>query len=343
MLKRRCVCLYSGGLDSILAVKLIQEQGIDVISICFCSPLFGFDALRDPESYKIKQLEEFNINVHVVDFTDEILRIVKEPKYGFGRHMNPCIDCKIGMLIKAKGLMDTLDASFIITGEILGQRPMSQRRDAMNVIEKQSGVKDLLLRPLCALHMKETLPERMGIIDRQRLKDIAGRGRKVQMEMAGIYEIKRDSIPTPAGGCLLADERIAHKIRDTYERSSPALPERYDIMMDVIGRKFILDKDTVIVISRNEKENRTLSTMRYPGNIFMKIMGVPGPLCIFRGNAKIDNLEMAAGICLRYSKGKARQGLKAVYGDDPERLDKMVKAPVLEEDICKSFQIDLKD
>jgi tRNA-uridine 2-sulfurtransferase len=338
MMPKRCIALYSGGLDSILAIKIMEEQGIDVIPLYFCTPFFGFDALRDPETFKKVHEDKYNINIHIIDYTNDIIRIVNEPSHGFGKHLNPCIDCKIGMLRKTKELLGKMDASFVITGEVLGQRPMSQRSDTMNVIEKESGLQGILLRPLCARHLIETLPERMGIVRREGLWNITGRGRKIQIERALAYGIKKEDIPTPAGGCLLTDEQISYKVKRTFARLSPAFPEKADLVADVLGREFMLNGGTILIVGRDEKENEIISTIVYPGNVFLKIDDVPGPLCILRGNDTEENLAWAAGICLRYSKAKGTSGHRVVYGTDPLCMVQSIEAPVFSEGYCKSFQ-----
>jgi tRNA-specific 2-thiouridylase len=338
MIQNRCIALYSGGLDSILAIKVIQEQGIDVIPILFYTPFFGFDAMKDPESFKKKHADKYGMNIHTIDYTDDIIQILSNPPHGFGKHLNPCIDCKIGMLKKSRHLLETLNASFIITGEVVGQRPMSQRRHTMKIIEKESGLSDILLRPLCARYLPEALPERLGLVKRDALWDLRGRGRKIQIAHALAYGIKEEDIPTPAGGCLLTDEHISIKVKQTFQRCSPSLPGIADIMLDIVGRKFVLDSTTMLVVSRNEEENKLLSTMRYSGNIFLKINEVPGPLCIVRGEVTRENLVLAAGICLRYGKGKGSTGHVGVYGEDPDHMDQSVEAPVFSLDYCRAFQ-----
>lgn len=342
MLSKRCLALYSGGLDSILAIKMIQDQNVDVVPLHFYSPFFGFEIIRDPQSFKEHHLSAYGIKVHLVDYTEEIIRIVKNPKYGHGKHLNPCIDCKVGMLKKCRKLLETLGASFVITGEVLGQRPMSQRKDPMRSIERESGLIDILLRPLCAKHLPETLPEREGIVDRELLGDIIGRGRKTQLMLAHTYGIERDKIPTPAGGCLLTDEQISRKVADTFERFDPGLPTKADFLLDIVGRQFILDEHTVLVVSRNEDENSVLTSLKDPGNIFLKIADVPGPLCVLRGDISRDNLKKAAAICMRYGKARGLSGNRAVFGADPFNLTDYIDSLVVSDEYCKTFQIDLR-
>lgn len=337
-LHKRCLALYSGGLDSIVAIKLLAEQGIDVQPLYFATPFFGFQALIDPEPFIREHFTRFGIRPRIVDYTDEFIQILARPAHGYGKHFNPCIDCKIGMLKMASKMLEPLQASFVITGEVLGQRPMSQRRDAMNVIERDAGLKDRLLRPLTAQHLKPTLPERCGMVDREALLAIAGRGRKAQEELAHAYGIF--DIPNPAGGCLLTYEQSARKVRHTFERFAPALPSRYDLMLDVLGRKFMLDAGTVLIVARNEQENELMAHLVHPGNLFLKMAGIPGPFCILRGDSAPILLEKAAGICLRYSKARGQSGITALWGEAPDGLNRVVSAPVLDDDEIRALQID---
>jgi len=333
--------LYSGGLDSILAIRMMEKQGVEVFPIKFYSPFFGFDIIQDPDAYRQHHLHTHNIDVSLVDFTQEIIKIVKHPKHGYGKHLNPCIDCKITMLSKARECMDALGASFVITGEVVGQRPMSQRRDSMNCIVRESGLDDILLRPLSARLLKETLPERTGMVNRECLGDIAGRGRKDQIMLAQKFAIREEHIPTPAGGCLLTDEHISLKVKTTFDRFHPGLPGKDDVILDILGRKFILDEATVLVVSRNDEENQILSKLVSQGNIFLKIADVPGPLSILRGAVTKDTIMKAASICMRYGKARGLSGHYAVYGPDPYNLTDRIESPVVTEEYCRTFQIDL--
>ncbi len=338
MMQKRCIALYSGGLDSILAVRLMESLGVDVIPMYFCTPFFGYDALNDPESMKAVHRDKFGIDIRIIDYSDDMIRIVSNPDHGFGKYLNPCIDCKIGMLRKVKALLEEFDASFAITGEVLGQRPMSQRADTMRIIEKESGLKGLLVRPLCALHLTETLPEVAGIVKREGLWGITGRGRKEQISRALAFGIRKEDIPNAAGGCLLADKQISAKVKKTLMRHSPLLPTKEDCILDIIGRKFILDTGTILLVGRDERENEIISTLSCHGNVFLRIDDVPGPLCILRGKITYEALDLAAGICLRYTKAKGAEGKRAVYGTDSTHMDQSFQAPVFTEEYCASFQ-----
>lgn len=340
MEKKKGIALYSGGLDSILAIKIIQTQGVHVDALYFATPFFGFNALRNPEDFKMTHLHKYGIYPHIIDYTDELINILINPAHGFGKHMNPCIDCRIGMLKAAKKLLEVFNASFIVTGEVLGQRPMSQRRDTLDMIVKASGLTDILLRPLCAKRMHPTKPEHLGIVDREKLLDITGRGRKSQIYLAEMFGIKPPNIPASGGGCMLANKEIAIKVKDTIDRFAPQPPTKYDIMLDIVGRKFILDSSTVLVVARNEQENEILAGMRYPGNVFIKIAGVPGPLSVLRGKTNQTNLEIASGICLRYTKAKGIKGLNALYGTDPHQIKQTTNIKLISDEDCKSLQID---
>lgn len=334
----RCIALYSGGLDSILAIKMIESQGIEVVPLYFCTPYFGLDALLDPETFAERHWRDYGIRPRVVDYTGDFIRILAGPVHGFGKHMNPCIDCKIGMLKRAGSLRGELGASFVITGEVVGQRPMSQRRQIMRMIERESTLEDVLLRPLCARLLPETAPERDGLVDRDLLGAIKGRGRKVQMELAQDFGIGGGKIPSPAGGCLLTDEQIARKVRLTFGRKAPALPSREDLFLDVVGRRFFLGPDTVLVVGRNEAENRLMARLAFVGNVFLRIKDIPGPLCILRGTAGPGVLALASGICLRYCKARGERGHVAVYGPHPDRMDNEIEVPVVDDDRCRSLQ-----
>ncbi|MEN6473469.1 MAG: hypothetical protein ABFD81_05595 [Syntrophaceae bacterium] len=332
---RRCLALYSGGLDSILIIKLIASQDIEVIPLYFATPFFGSMALLEPQKFIEGHLKRYGVRPHIIDYTSDFIEILSRPRHGYGKHFNPCIDCKIGMLGRARSLLSEMQAAFVITGEVLGQRPMSQRRDAMNVIERDAGLKGLLIRPLCAQHMQPSEPERLGLVNREALLNISGRGRTIQENLA--HQFGLTEIPNPAGGCLLTYAQSAYKVRHTFKRFAPDLPEAADLWLDVFGRKFMLDQRTALVVARNEHECDLLALLNLPGNVFLRLFNEPGPLCILRGDANPANLKLAAGICLRYSKARGRSAVKAAWGWTPSAMDNSMEAPILSEDMIRGL------
>lgn len=338
---RRCLALYSGGLDSILSIKLIAGMGIEVIPLYFATPFFGSQALLEPHTFTATHLKRYGVRPHIVDYTSDFITLLAKPRYGYGKHFNPCIDCKIGMLKHARTLLSEMQAAFVITGEVLGQRPMSQRRDAMNVIERDAGLKGLLIRPLCARHMPLSEPERNGMVKREDLLGIAGRGRTIQEHLARRFGLT--DIPNPAGGCMLTYAQSAHKVRHTFARFSPHLPAAADLWLDVFGRKFMLDEHTALVVARNEHECEVMALLKHTGNIFLRIADHSGPMCILRGDASQTNIELAAGICLHYSKARGSSTGKAIWGESPLSMERRVDAPLLSADMIRGFLLDAQD
>ena len=341
-MRRRCIALYSGGLDSILAVKLMQQQGVEVVPLHFVTPFFGFELLAEAASYGEQEFKRYGIRPEPVDYTADLAQLLLEPAYGFGKRFNPCIDCKIGMLKRARVLLETYGASFIVTGEVLGQRPMSQRRDTMNVIERDTELKGLLLRPLCAKLMKPSQPEIEGLVDREQLLSFTGRGRREQIDLALKLGIREADIPTPAGGCLLTDESIAGRAQRAFKQAAPAIPELAELRLATVGRHFRLSDDCWLAVSRSRQENEVMASMVYAGNTFLRLQGVPGPLAIVRGAARPADLELAAAVCLRYTKRRGEEGLQAAYGPTPSACEGRVAAAVMSEEAVRALLIDLQ-
>jgi len=216
-MKKKAVVLLSGGLDSTLAAKIVIEQGIETFGLNITSPFCRCTPKESCKSLSKRVSESLNIPLEVQYAGNDYLEIVKSPKYGYGKNMNPCIDCRVFMNKKAKRYMDEIGASFIVTGEVLGQRPMSQRRDAMNIIERESNLRGLILRPLSAKLLKITKPEEEGIVDRQRLLDLSGRSRKPQLRMSREYNLS--DFLCGGGGCLLTDPRFSRRLKDHLHHS----------------------------------------------------------------------------------------------------------------------------
>ncbi len=311
---RSCLVLFSGGLDSILACKVLQKQGIMVRGLKFISPFFSYDLSDEQKqsSYKEKIFQKHGIPVEVVDITQDYLKMVVAPKHGYGRYANPCVDCKILMVRKAINLLNEFGASFIATGEVLGQRPMSQRRDTLRIIERDSGADGILLRPLSAKLLAETKPENAGIVDRSMLLAITGRSRKEQIRLARHFGIT--DYPAPAGGCVLADPILSKRFKKIFSM----WPEfdASDCILAQTGRHFLMPGGAWLVVGRNKAENETMETLVKDGDILLKAKTCPGPLCILRRNKEGSDLVFAARICARYAKvAKLPVEIEARYKD----------------------------
>jgi len=285
----KALSLLSGGLDSILAAKVVMEQNIEVIGICFVTPFFGPENARlAARTLGIKHIEH--------DFTEEYFEMMKNPRYGFGGNMNPCIDCHGLMLKTAHSLLEKYDAFFLITGEVLGERPMSQTRGGLNAVLKLSADRDLVLRPLSAKLLEPTKPEREGWVDRERLYDFSGRGRKRQEELAKKFGIKE--YPQPAGGCLLTEERYSQRLKELISHEGL---NRRDAELLNIGRHFRLDAKTKLMVGRNRSENqRLLELAAESDTVIRPAENIKGPVGIIRGEISDDILENAGKIIARY-------------------------------------------
>ncbi len=297
-MNRKGLILLSGGLDSTLAARVMQEQGIELEAVnfltCFCTC-----TKKGCKNEARKVSENLKIKLKLINVTDEYLKIIKDPEHGYGSNMNPCIDCRIAMFKKAKEYMGEIGASFIITGEVLGERPKSQRRDAMLLIEKRSGLKGLVVRPLSAKLLEPSIPEEVGIVDREMFMDISGRSRKPQMSMAKEFGI--NDYPCPAGGCLLTDPGFAKRMKDLLQHDEFTLE---NIRLLKIGRHFRIGKGAKLVVGRNKSENERLLDMAKEGDIFFDAKEIPGPIAVLRGNGCDPALiEKACSIVSRYSDG----------------------------------------
>jgi hypothetical protein len=301
------LALYSGGLDSTLACRVVAEQGIKVVAVKFVTPFFGYELLLKKDEYIKNTKKKFGIDVILRDVTLPYLELLKKPAHGFGKYFNPCIDCKIFLLAEAKKMMPEIGASFLITGEVVGQRPMSQRRDTLRVIERDSGCEGILVRPLCARNLEPTQAEQDGLIDREKLLDFSGRNRSPQMRLAEHYHIT--DYPSPAGGCILADPILSARVEAYYQHNKKVVPE--DILLLLVGRQFNLPSGAWLAVGRTEQENKKIEALLKPGDWLLKTTEIPGPSAILRYSSVPEELETAAEIVVRYAK-KSAVGLEPV-------------------------------
>ncbi|MBA7566689.1 tRNA sulfurtransferase [subsurface metagenome] len=297
----KAIGLLSGGLDSTLAVKLILNQGIEVTALNFITP-FCTCTRKGCKHEANRIAEKFDIPIKVVAAGDAYIKMVKNPKYGYGKNMNPCIDCRIFMLKKAKEYKEEMGASFLFTGEVLGQRPMSQRREAMTIIEKEAGLEGLILRPLSAQFLEPTIPEKEGLIDREKLFRISGRCRKPQMELAEEFGI--EDYLCPAGGCRLTDPQFARRVGEAFEHDEDGIQ---DMNLLKYGRHFRLPNGIKVIVGRNEEENSIISRFAEEKDLLMEVVGFGSPITLLKDSRSEEDVKMAASVCVRYSnyKGKA--------------------------------------
>ncbi len=339
----RALSLFSGGLDSILATRVVMEQGIEVLAVRFITPFFGDAILRDPQRYQREVRDKYGIDAVVVDISDDYLQMLRRPAHGFGRYFNPCIDCKIFMLKRARAMLGQFGAAFLISGEVLGQRPMSQRRDTLNIIERDSGSRTILLRPLSARLLTETEAERQGWVDRERLLDFSGRGRSRQIALARQFGIT--DFPAPAGGCILADPILSKRIARVYDGGFVVTPESMsvtDIRLMLVGRQFLLPGGGWLVLGRDEKESSRIVELREAGDVLLLVEERPGPAAVLRraGESVADSavqaadLSLAADLVARYAKKIAGRpaATRVVVETDAERRE-MTGEPPAEEHI----------
>lgn len=297
------IALFSGGLDSMLACRVVAEQGIRVEAVKFVSPFFGYDLLAREKEYAREVYEKYGIDVRLRDVSEQFLELLHNPPHGFGKNFNPCVDCKILLVSEARKMMDELGASFIITGEVIGQRPMSQRRDTLRVIERDSGSDGLLLRPLCAKNLPPTKAELDGLIDRERLLNFNGRGRTPQMELAARFGIT--DYPGPAGGCILTDPIVGKRIERFYQEKKAVTVN--DALLLQAGRQFRLPGGGWLVMGRDNRENKKILALRESGDRLLKAQDRPGPTGIVRYTEDAEDIRLAAALVLRYGK-KVKNG-----------------------------------
>lgn len=324
----RALALFSGGLDSTLAARIVASLGVEVIGLQYTSV---FCSLMDRKGERLQasaMADAIGIRCEVIDFTDTMLAIVKAPEHGYGRNMNPCIDCKINMLRDAKTRLEDFGAKFVITGEVVGQRPMSQGRDTLYRIEKAAGLKGMILRPLSARLLRPTIPEEEGWVEREKLLDIRGRGRQPQLELARDFGIV--DYATPAGGCMLTDPEYAHRLKDLMQRKDVPLDRRSAALLK-IGRHFRTADGIRIVVARDATECAALERLAQEGDVLAELSGKSGPLVMLPAGAGEDAVTLAAGLVLRYSRFRNTDGEKIDFRRPGGVTEATLPAPLIDE------------
>jgi tRNA-uridine 2-sulfurtransferase len=292
----RAVALMSGGLDSVLAIKLLQDQGIDVLALNFVSAFFTCAGNQKRHIPTVTAREE-GFEIRVVKLGMDYMRLLENPPHGRGREMNPCVDCHRFMLQKAKKIMTEIGAAFVLTGEVLGQRPLSQHLQALRLIEKEAGLSGRLLRPLSAQLLAPTIPEEEGLVDRSRLLAIQGRSRKNQFALAEKYKLRTFS--APAGGCLLTDPVISRRLQDLFAE----LPDYdlIDVRLLSLGRHFRLHPQIKAIVGRNLEENERLGRLA-DRHQQLELRDHNGPLMLVRGEPKEQDFDTLGRLLLFYAK-----------------------------------------
>ena len=293
----RALALFSGGLDSMISVKLITQQGIDVTAIHID---MGFGSSKDKSELLKTRAKMVGADFEIVNIREQFVKeILFDPKYGYGKNFNPCIDCHGNMFRVAKGLLSKFDASFIITGEVLGQRPMSQRSEAIKNVTRLAGDEEggIILRPMSAKLMTPTIPEKEGWVDREKLLGVEGRSREVQLRLAKEYGF--EEFESPGGGCLLTESAFEQKIRDllAYEKFTTQ-----DIDLLKVGRHLRLPDGAKLVIGRNQEENEQIAKIKNDKYLFAKANDIAGPLNLISKNATIEDKNLASRLILTYTK-----------------------------------------
>lgn len=327
MSRGKGIVLISGGLDSLLAARVLMDQDLELIGFHSVLPFTAPDA--DPvDLLPVRLASRINLKVHVHRCDKEYIDIIRNPAHGYGKHANPCIDCHIYFIKKAAELMRELEADFVATGEVVGQRPMSQMRHTMNHIEKMTGMNGKLLRPLSAKLLKPTIPEQKGIINRDMLLGINGRSRKDQFELAHKYKI--DEYQSPSGGCLFTDRYISQRVRDLIARHNDI--EAVDFYLLTIGRHFRISDEAKIIVARNEQEDNELEKYRHVSDYFL-IPDFKGPDVFVKGAISDSDMKFIGSILLRYGKSDGNKAAVTVYEKNAEIKRLVVNTKISDENL----------
>jgi len=319
--------LFSGGLDSMIAAMVLKRQGVDVTGVSFVTPFFG--SAKAEKSARI-----IDIPLIIQDISEIHLDVLKNPRYGYGKNMNPCIDCHALMFRLAGQILERDGFDFLFSGEVLGQRPMSQNRTALQAVSKHCGIGDKILRPLSAKLLPATPMEEAGLVDRERLLDIQGRSRRRQEEMAREWGISE--YPTSGGGCLLTEKSFTGRLRDLLEKQPDA--SVIDIELLKVGRQFRLSDKAKLSLGRNQSDNQALKNLLRPSDVLLRVVGFPGPFGACSGHLGEKELATAAAIVAAYGKGKDETAVKVLATQGDKNWE--IEVTPMERELILPFQVE---
>ena len=309
----KALALFSGGLDSVLAMKLIKDQGVEVVAI---NINIGFGSTVDRKEHMQNMCDQIGVELRILDLREPYLKeVLFNPKYGYGKNFNPCVDCH-GFMFRYTGqLLEKYDASFMISGEVVGQRPMSQRKDAMDNVKSLSNYDDLIVRPMCAKLLEPSLPEREGWVDREKLLDINGRNRQRQLDMA--KEIGLKDFESPGGGCLLTEVQFSNRLRDFVDNDTLEVD---DINTLKAGRHLRLPDGAKLIIGRHQEDNEKLKNTISKKYYKARILDAVGPLSLLDKKATQADKELASSFIVSYGKTELDKDYKVLFEDGDENF-----------------------
>lgn len=333
--KAKAVVMLSGGLDSTLALAITKQLGVEVTALSLKTPFCNFDCGAGACAGDVSDIaRRFNVNWVVRELGDEYIEMVRNPRYGRGSGMNPCIDCRIMMFKEGKKLMEEIGADLLVTGEVLGQRPMSQNARAMRIIEEESGLKGKILRPLSAKLMEPTEAEKSGLVDRSKLLAISGRSRKHQIELAKSFGIKR--YPNPAGGCILTEKAYSRRLKDLFEHQEEV--DQRDVQLLKLGRHFRLSPECKLIVGRNMLENNEISLLANDREVLLRVREFVGPTCLLQGNY-IGFERLAASICVRYSDAPKDSEVVVEFLNSKEKLLQEISVKAAKDEEVRKYML----
>jgi len=326
----KALALYSGGLDSLLAMKVVKDQGIKVVAI---NVNIGFGSTTDRSEYMKNMCDQIGVELQILDLRELYLdEVLFDPKYGYGKNFNPCIDCHGFMFRHTGKLLEKFNADFMISGEVLGQRPKSQRKEALTQVKELSDYDDLIVRPLCAKLLEPSLPEREGWIDREKLLDINGRNRQRQLNMA--KEIGLQNFESPGGGCLLTDEQFSNRLRDFVDHDELKVE---DIDSLKAGRHLRLPDGAKLIIGRHQEDNEKLKAVQSQKYYHIRLQGAPGPYSLMDKKASKEDMQLAAQFIVSYGKTDLDKAYKVKFFDNDNEIELEAKKLPSKQPIAQYF------